>query len=45
LVDEPDEVLAFQVAMEEIFIKASLLRPYDPSPASAHKLKLDQAEE
>lgn len=45
LPDEPEEVQAFQMAMEQIFLKAKFFNPYDPSLAAAHKSKLDEAEE
>jgi len=43
--DDQLEISAFSKAMDTIFVTAKIFPPYDPSPAMAHRPKLDKAEE
>ena len=39
--DDPLEIAAFSKAMDTIFVTAKIFPPYDPSPAMAHRPKLE----
>jgi hypothetical protein len=42
--DDKVETDAFSKALDTIFVTAKMMSPYDPTPAMAHRAKIDEAE-